>query len=174
MPAFLSRLLVSAGLLLAASLPALADCASLDVQVKAAIGAGDTAALTTLADAVTKDTSCDSLYVANARRSMALAYLMAGDQPAGGYKKEFVLAAAAIAQPWQVAMALGTSNMTTRTIRPRCRPMKRRSTTFATPSRCRHRPRARPRNISPPAPIRPSRWRRPTSPRAASVASPRA
>jgi outer membrane protein OmpA-like peptidoglycan-associated protein len=107
MPAFVSRLLVSAGLLLAVSLPALADCTSLDVQVKAAIGAGDTAALTTLADAVTKDTSCDSLYVANARRSMALAYLMAGDLPAGGYKKEFVLAAAAIAQPWQVAMALG-------------------------------------------------------------------
>jgi outer membrane protein OmpA-like peptidoglycan-associated protein len=88
-------------------LPALADCASLDAQAKAAISTGNAAALPALADSIAKDTSCDSAYVNNSRRSMALAYMLAGEQPDGSYKSEFVLGAAAIARPWQVAMALG-------------------------------------------------------------------
>ena len=107
MRAFCSRLLVSAGLLMTAALPAHADCASLDAQVKSAIGSGNAAALPGLADSIAKDTSCDSAYVDSARRSMALAYMLAGEQADGSYKSEFVTGAAAIARPWQVAMALG-------------------------------------------------------------------
>ncbi|WP_413991668.1 OmpA family protein [Labrys okinawensis] len=102
-----TRLLVAAGLLMAASLPALADCAGLDAQVKAAISSGNITALPGLADTIAKDTSCDSSYVNKARRSMALAYMLAGEQPDGSYSSEFVLGAAAIARPWQVSMALG-------------------------------------------------------------------
>ncbi len=107
MRVFCSRLLLSGGLLMAAALPALADCASLDAQAKAAISSGNPAALPSLADSIAKDASCDSAYVNNARRSMALAYMLAGEQPDGSYKAEFVIGAAAIARPWQVAMALG-------------------------------------------------------------------
>jgi len=104
---FCARLLVSAGLLAGACCPALADCASLDTEVKAAISAGNVTALPGLADTIARDASCDGSYVNNARRSMALAYMLAGEQPDGSYKSEFVLGAAAIARPWQVAMALG-------------------------------------------------------------------
>ena len=107
MNALLYRLVVAAGFVAAAALPAYADCASLDAQVKSAIGSGNAGALPGLADNIAKDTSCDSTYVENARRSMALAYMLAGEQADGSYKSEFVLGAATIARPWQVAMALG-------------------------------------------------------------------
>ncbi|WP_448954139.1 OmpA family protein [Labrys neptuniae] len=92
---------------LAAASPALADCTVLDGQVKAAIGAGKTDTLPALADAIVKDTSCDSAYVAKARRSIALAVLLGGEQAGGGYSPQAVASAASIARPWQVAMALG-------------------------------------------------------------------
>lgn len=93
--------------LLTVPTPAFADCAGLDSQVKSAIASGNPAALPGLADQIAKDTSCDSAYVNNARRAMALAYMLAGEQADGSYKSEFVMGAAAIARPWQVAMALG-------------------------------------------------------------------
>lgn len=107
MRALMYRLLVSGGFLAVAAFPAFADCASLDAQAKAAISSGNPAALPALADSIAKDTSCDSAYVNNARRAMALSYMLAGEQPDGSYKPEFVIGAAAIARPWQVAMALG-------------------------------------------------------------------
>ena len=103
----LLRLAAAAGFCLAAALPALADCASLDAAVKSAIASGNPTALPGLADNIARDTSCDSAYVNAARRSMALAYMLAGEQPDGSYKPEFVTGAARIARPWQVAMALG-------------------------------------------------------------------
>ncbi|WP_454816005.1 OmpA family protein [Labrys neptuniae] len=104
---FILKLGVATAVGLAAVSAALADCASLDAQVKAAIGAGKADALPALAEAITKDTSCDSAYVAKARRSMALAVLLAGEQHGGSYSPQAVASAAAIARPWQVAMALG-------------------------------------------------------------------
>lgn len=104
---FILKLGVAAAIGLAAAGAALADCASLDAQVKAAIGAGKADALPALAEAIAKDTSCDSAYVAKARRSMALAVLLAGEQSGGGFSPQAVASAAAIARPWQVAMALG-------------------------------------------------------------------
>ncbi|MDQ0392358.1 OmpA family protein [Labrys monachus] len=106
MRAFLMPL-AAAGFCLAAALPALADCASLDASVKAAIASGNPSTLPALADAIARDTSCDSAYVDVARRNMALAYMLAGEQPDGSYGPDYVVGAAKIARPWQVAMALG-------------------------------------------------------------------
>lgn len=104
---FILKLGAATAIGLAAASAALADCASLDAQVKAAIGAGKADALPALADAIAKDTTCDSAYVAKARRSIALAVLLGGEQAGGGYSPQAVANAAAIARPWQVAMALG-------------------------------------------------------------------
>jgi len=101
------KLVAAAGVLLAAAVPALADCQSLDAQVKAAIGAGNIGALPGLADQISKDTSCDSSYVDHARRAIALSIFAAGQKDDGSAPPEFVNGAAAIARPWQVAMALG-------------------------------------------------------------------
>ena len=100
-------LLAAAGVSLAAAVPALADCQGLDAQVKAAISSGDIGALPALADQISKDTSCDSTYVDHARRAMALSIMAAGQKEDGSAPPEFVTGAAAIARPWQVAMALG-------------------------------------------------------------------
>ena len=100
-------LLAAAGVSLAAAAPALADCQGLDAQVKAAISSGDIGALPALADQISKDTSCDSTYVDHARRAMALSIMSAGQKEDGSAPPEFVKGAAAIARPWQVAMALG-------------------------------------------------------------------
>ncbi|MBP0582701.1 OmpA family protein [Labrys sp. LIt4] len=104
---FLLKLAAATVIGLASAGAALADCASLDAQVKAAIGAGKADTLPALADAIAKDTTCDSTYVAKARRSIALAVLLGGEQAGGGYSPQAVASAAAIARPWQVAMALG-------------------------------------------------------------------
>ena len=103
----ISNLVAAAGVSLAAAVPALADCQGLDAQVKAAISSGDIGALPALADQISKDTSCDSSYVDHARRAMALSIMAAGQKEDGSAPPEFVKGAAAIARPWQVAMALG-------------------------------------------------------------------
>ena len=100
-------LLAAAGVSLAAAAPALADCQGLDSQVKAAISSGNIGALPALADEISKDTSCDSTYVDNARRAISLSIFAAGQRDDGTAPPEFVTGAAAIARPWQVAMALG-------------------------------------------------------------------
>ena len=101
------NLVAAAGIFLAAAAPALADCQGLDAQVKAAISSGNIGALPALADQISRDTSCDSSYVDHARRAMALSIFSAGQRDDGTAPPEFVKGAAAIARPWQVAMALG-------------------------------------------------------------------
>lgn len=103
----LPTLVAAAGFILAAAAPALADCALLDKEVKAAIQAGDVKQLPALAGRITAEPSCDGHYVEKAQRSMSLAILMAGQRDDGSYETEYVLGAAAIARPWQVSMALG-------------------------------------------------------------------
>src|SRR5215207_495882 len=88
--------IAAAGILLAAAAPALADCGALDAEVKAAIRAGDARLLPDLADRISREPSCDSTYVEKARRSMALAILMAGQRDDGSYEPEYVVGAAAI------------------------------------------------------------------------------
>src|SRR5262245_9017511 len=87
--------------------PSLADCASLDKAVKAAIATGDAKALPGLAAALAAEASCDGAYVLAARRSIALAILAAGQTAGGHFDQAAVRSAAAIARPWQVSMAYG-------------------------------------------------------------------
>jgi outer membrane protein OmpA-like peptidoglycan-associated protein len=103
---FLS-LAAGAGLVLASAAPSLADCAALDRAVKSAIQAGDTASLNGLAETISRDSTCDSTYVENARRAMSLAVLAAGQRDDGSFAPDFVLGAASIARPWKVSLAFG-------------------------------------------------------------------
>jgi outer membrane protein OmpA-like peptidoglycan-associated protein len=103
----LPPIVAAAGILLAAAAPASADCGALDGEVKAAIRAGDARLLPDLADRISREPSCDSTYVEKARRSMALAILMAGQRDDGSYEPEYVIGAASIARPWQISMAFG-------------------------------------------------------------------
>jgi OOP family OmpA-OmpF porin len=84
-----------------------ADCALLDREVKAAIAAGNATLMPNLAARVAREGSCDSAYVEAASRSMALATLAAGRRDDGSFAPESVKAAAAIARPWTVSLALG-------------------------------------------------------------------
>lgn len=87
--------------------PASADCAGLDRNVRAALAAGDAKALPGLAAAVSAEPGCDGAYVDAARRAIALAVLEAGRSAKGEFAPAAVTAAAAIARPWQVSLALG-------------------------------------------------------------------
>jgi outer membrane protein OmpA-like peptidoglycan-associated protein len=100
-------IVAAAGLLLAPASHASADCGVLDREVKNAIKSGDARLLPDLADRISREASCDSTYVEKARRSMALAILMAGQREDGSYEADYVQGAASIARPWQVEMALG-------------------------------------------------------------------
>ena len=65
------------------------------------------AALPRLADAVSKEPSCDGAYVETSRRAIALGVLGAGQKADGSFTPDAVAAAAVIARPWQVSLAFG-------------------------------------------------------------------
>ena len=100
------RTIAVAGLCLA-SAEALAACETLDAKVRDALRSGAVAEMPDLAAAIAAEPTCDSAYVDKARRSMALAVLASGQAADGTFAPEAVEAAAGIARPWQVNVALG-------------------------------------------------------------------
>lgn len=109
----LGRALVALPFAVAAlsAVPALADCAAIDKDLRAAVGAADIGAFEGLHQKMLGEPTCNGDYRERTGRALALAILKSLQQQkgldAGTYEIEEISQAARYGRPWQVMVAIG-------------------------------------------------------------------